>query len=450
MTIDRNKLLLAAVLIGGSLFIPLSVDATDVARWKLGETGEWTTNTNDWQGATDTPLPSPGYPGTNNSVGIGSGYVSISSQDVSVAELYMSDGALLMIDNGRTITVSNEVNYRAADHLVGYVKVPHGTFNLQNSKTGIVYGLSFELGTNTTPGYLDLGSTWGTTNGFRSDFGTLDTVLIRLTNGGFRVDASNITMRGNTAILNYGQEMTFRGDWNNSDTTVVFMVQGKGTGTIDIAGNLSFGGGNLMETIDTNGVNLIQVGGDATLTNTTLTVGVTDSLTNPAASYDLVRVPAAKTIYTNGMAFNVASNSGFKYTASLDLNRSGYDYLVITPGVFLPSVTITNPVDESLCTAVTNITIQTSVTGRSSPINKVEFYTDATNKIGTVTNAPYAMTWTNVYAGYYQLTAIATDNNGNQGQSSVVGINVQGTASDGRKVFITGGAVITYDPGCAQ
>jgi site-specific recombinase XerD len=39
---------------------------------------------------------------------------------------------------------------------------------------------------------------------------------------------------------------------------------------------------------------------------------------------------------------------------------------------------------------------------------------------------------------------------GNQGQSPVVGINVQGTASDGRKVFITGGAIIRYDPGCAQ
>lgn len=61
MTIDRNKLLFAAVLIGAGLFLPLSSNATDVARWKVGETGEWTTDTNDWQGATDSPLPSPGY-----------------------------------------------------------------------------------------------------------------------------------------------------------------------------------------------------------------------------------------------------------------------------------------------------------------------------------------------------------------------------------------------------
>mgnify|MGYP001558485197 CR=1 FL=1 len=449
MTSTRTRLLLVAVIIGDSFLLPLSSDATDVARWKLGETGEWTTNTNDWQGATDTPLPSPGYPGTNHSVGIGYSSVSISSQDVSVAELYMSDGALLTITNGRTLTVSNEVNYRAADHLVGYVSVPNGTFNLQNSKTGIVYGLSFELGTSSTAGYLDLGSTWGATNGFRSDFGILDTVLIRLTNGGLRVDASNITMRSNTSILNYGQEMTFRGDWNNSDTTVVFMVQGKDTGTIDIAGNLSFGGCQLFETIDANGVNLIQVGGDAILTNAVLTVGCTDALTSPAASYDLVRVPAARTIYTNGMSFNVASNGGFKYTASLDLNRGGYDYLVITPGQFLPSVTITNPVDESFFTAVTNITISATATARSGTITKVEFYADA-NKVGEDTTAPYSVTWTNVYAGYYELKAIATDNNGSQGLSPSIGLNVQGTKVDGRKVFITGGAVITYDPGCAQ
>ena len=60
------------------------------------------------------------------------------------------------------------------------------------------------------------------------------------------------------------------------------------------------------------------------------------------------------------------------------------------------------------------------------------------------------MTWTNVYAGYYQLTAIATDDNENQGSSPAIGVNVQGTKADGRKVFITGDAVITYDAGCAQ
>ena len=265
--------------------------------------------------------------------------------------------------------------------------------------------------------------------------------------------------------------MTFRGNWLNPDGTTTFMVYGQGLGSIDIAGNLSFGGCKLYTTIDPNGINLIQVGGDAILTNTTLTVGCTDALTKPASSYDLIRVPVDRSIYTNGMTLNVAGNGGFSYTASLDNHRGRYNYLVITPGPFLPSVTITNPVDESFFTAVTNIIIQATALGRSSRIAKVEFYAgadkvgEATNtpvqatkppknekkvKAGEVTNTLYQVTWTNVYAGYYELKAIATDNNGNQGVSPSIGINVQGTKADGRKVFITGGAVITYDPGCAQ
>ncbi len=273
--------------------------------------------------------------------------------------------------------------------------------------------------------------------------------MVSLANGGLRVDANSITMQDNSGIRNYGQEMTFRGEWLNPDGTTTFMLNGKGAGTIDIAGNFSFGGCNLYASIDTNGVNLIQVGGDATLTNAVLTIGATDALTNLAASYDLIRVSAAKTIYTNGMTCCVSSNSGFTYTASLDLNRGGYDYLVITPGVFLPSVTITNPVDEAFFTAVTNITINAAASARSGNITKVEFYADS-NKVGESTTAPYTVTWTNVYAGYYDLKAMVTDNNGNQGVSPAIGVNVQGTRSDGRKVFITGGAVITYDPGCAQ
>ena len=145
----------------------------------------------------------------------------------------------------------------------------------------------------------------------------------------------------------------------------------------------------------------------------------------------------------------VVSNGGFTYTVAVDTSRSNYNYLVITPAQFLPSVTITNPVDESFYTAITNITIDATASARSGSITKVEFFADTT-KVGEATNAPYSVTWTNVYAGCYELKAVATDNNSNQGVSSSIGVNVQGTKADGRKVFITGGAVITCDPGCAQ
>jgi len=421
--------------------------AEDYAEWQ-SLSGDWHTTTN-WADVNDVALPSPGYPTTNFNVWIGGGCVTISSQDVSIATLQLKAASILTVTNGYTLTVTNSVNYQPADAPVGFIAIPNGNVNLLNVQTGTIYGLYFDVGTNGTSGYLDLGSIWGTTNGFPANFGSLDYVLISVTNGGLRVDANSITFQDNSGIRNYGQDVTFGGDWLNADGTTVFMVNGNGTGTISIAGNFSFGGCKLYETIDANGVNLIQVGGDATLTNAVLTIGATDGLTNPAASYDLVRVPAAKTIYTNGMTFCVASSGGFTYTAAIETNRSGYDYLVITPGQFLPSVTITNPADEAFYTAVTNITVQAAAFARSGSITKVEFYADTT-KIGEKTNAPYSVTWTNVYAGYYEVKAVATDSNGHQGLSPSIGLNVQGTKADGRKVFITGGAVITYDPGCAE
>jgi len=433
------------------IFLAASLTLADeppYACWIMGVNADWATT--NWLNINNAPLPTPGYPTNTYCVDIPASAVTIGSQDISTMGLRLNHDGTLTVTNGKSFTLSDPMNFHPETKTVGYVFIPDGYVNIRNDPTGTMYGLSFTVGTNNSDGYLDLGAEWGATNGFATNFGTLYQTAISLVNGGLRVDAGSISMLNTCIVCNAGQEMTFRGDWLNQDGTTIFTVTGKGTGMIDIAGNLSFGGCSLFATIDTNGVNLIHVGGDAILTNVTMTIGCTDTLSNPASSYDLVRVPSAQTIYTNGMAFNVASNGGFTYSASVETNRSGYDYLVITPGGFLPSVTITSPANESLYQTVTNLTIQATVTGRSSPISKVEFYYDDTNKIGEATNAPYSVGWTNVYAGYYELKAIATDANSYQGVSPVVGVNVQGTAADGRKVFITGGAVITYDPGCAQ
>ncbi len=430
------------------LFGRTAAGNTNMAGWLEGQIGDWMST--NWVTPNGLALPPPGYPGNDYDVEVWAGNVTSASQDVSVASLQLQNtGTLLNITNSHSLTVRNTLNSMPSRYGMPSLNIADGTVNVLNTFTGTVRDLSVQVGGFSGDGYLDLGAVWGATNAYPSEFGTLANVLVSLTNGGFRVDASNITMQTTCTVYNAGQEMTFRGDWLNTDGTTTFMVNGKGTGTIDIAGNFSFGGCKLYTSIDTNGINLIQVGGDAILTNAILTVGCTDTLTNPAATYDLIRVPTAKTIYTNGMSFNIASNGGFAYTTAVETNRSGFDYLVITPGLYLPSVTITNPVDESFFTAVTNIPLQATASARSGTITKVEFYADAV-KVGEATNAPYAVTWTNVYAGYYEVKAIATDSNGKSGLSPSLGLNVQGTKADGRKVFITGGAVITYDPGCAQ
>ena len=188
-----------------------SVQADDYAEWQ-SLCGDWHVATN-WAGVTNAPLPVPGFPSTNYSVWIGGGYVTISSQDVSVASLQLKSGSILTVTNGVSLTVTNSLNYQPASGIAGYLEIPNGTVNILNAQTGTVSGLYCDIGTNGTTGYLDLGAIWGTTNAYPSDFGTLDSVLISLTNGGLRVDANSITMQDNSGIRNYGQEMTFRGDW---------------------------------------------------------------------------------------------------------------------------------------------------------------------------------------------------------------------------------------------
>ena len=173
----RSTYLLGTVL----LLVGLPVHADDYAQWQSGTVGDWHVATN-WADVTDAPLPAPGYPTTNYDVWIGGGYVTISSQNVTVTTLQLKSGSILIVTNGVALTVTNSMNYQAASGIAGYIQVPNGYVDILNPQTGTVSGLYCDLGTNGSPGHLDLGATWGTTNGYPSSFGILDHVLISLAN----------------------------------------------------------------------------------------------------------------------------------------------------------------------------------------------------------------------------------------------------------------------------
>ena len=59
-------------------------------------------------------------------------------------------------------------------------------------------------------------------------------------------------------------------------------------------------------------------------------------------------------------------------------------------------------------------------------MTKVEFFQGSTS-LGVDTGSPYSVTWSNVSAGSYSLTAIATDNEGATTTSSAVSITVSGS-----------------------
>lgn len=76
-----------------------------------------------------------------------------------------------------------------------------------------------------------------------------------------------------------------------------------------------------------------------------------------------------------------------------------------------PVVALTAPAANAVTVAPANLTLQATASDPDGSIAKVEFYRGAT-KLGESSTAPYQFAWTNVLAGSYSLTAVATDNRG--------------------------------------
>jgi len=93
-----------------------------------------------------------------------------------------------------------------------------------------------------------------------------------------------------------------------------------------------------------------------------------------------------------------------------------------------PSVSITNPVNgQVFAVSPTNITIQATASDNGSVTN-VEFF-NGTTLLGNDTTSPYSLTWNNVAAGTYTLTAKASDNLGGWRFSAPVTIIVNAMPS---------------------
>ena len=88
-----------------------------------------------------------------------------------------------------------------------------------------------------------------------------------------------------------------------------------------------------------------------------------------------------------------------------------------------PSVQITNPATGAVFAELATITLEADAEDSDGSVRRVEFFADATS-LGTVTNAPFSLSWTDVAAKNYALTARATDNRGGASTSAVVQITV--------------------------
>jgi hypothetical protein len=92
-----------------------------------------------------------------------------------------------------------------------------------------------------------------------------------------------------------------------------------------------------------------------------------------------------------------------------------------------PTVSLTQPSAGSTYTAPTSIALSADAADSDGTVAKVDFYADTTF-IGTSTVSPYNITWDNVPAGSYALTAKATDNHGAVTTSTAISITVNPNA----------------------
>jgi chitinase len=105
-----------------------------------------------------------------------------------------------------------------------------------------------------------------------------------------------------------------------------------------------------------------------------------------------------------------------------------------------PVVTITSPAAGATFTAPATVTLKATASDADGSVAKVEFFNGGTS-LGAVTASPYSVTWSNVAAGSYSITVVATDNAGATTTSSAVAITVGGSTNTGNCA-----GVATYQP----
>jgi len=109
--------------------------------------------------------------------------------------------------------------------------------------------------------------------------------------------------------------------------------------------------------------------------------------------------------------------------------------VTVTAGNQPPSVGLTSPANGATFTAPASIVVSANASDADGSIARVDFYQGAT-LIGSDTTSPYSVTWNNVPAGSYSVTARAVDNTGGTTTSAAHAVTVS-TATVQRRAEFT-------------
>jgi hypothetical protein len=118
------------------------------------------------------------------------------------------------------------------------------------------------------------------------------------------------------------------------------------------------------------------------------------------------------------------SSTAKQYSRNLSTNGTGIELVALVISTRNFSIAITTPANGDTLLAGANLEVRSAITNSSSTVRRVEYLTQRTGLLGTTTNAPFNLLWTNVPAGPHALQAVAYDTDGYAATSAVVNILV--------------------------
>ena len=139
-----------------------------------------------------------------------------------------------------------------------------------------------------------------------------------------------------------------------------------------------------------------------------------------------VSVPLTLVSGNNTIQFVSLTADGGPNLDELVFNTSGITSGTCTvnpPANVAPAVSITAPANNASFTAPATISITATATDSDGTIANVQFYNGST-LLGSDGTSPYSISWTNVAAGNYTITAKATDDDGAVTTSAAISIKV--------------------------
>ena len=269
-----------------------------------------------------------------------------------------------------------------------------GSTYLSAGAMGLSNSFTISAWINVLPTASNIQTVWaskagaGTANGFAlnvDNFNTTDGALRFITGDG----SSTAATSSSAGAVSFGQ-------WH--------LV----TAVVDTAANAAhiYVDGNEV----TQGANSILA--DFSRTNTVLLGKASDNSWFFHGSIDEARIQAGaqSSAWIWASWATVATNSGFAIYHSV-VNPAG------------PQASITSPVNNASIAPGSDIIVTADTSDLGGTITNVEFFANGA-ALGNTASVPYQLTWTNIPAGNYALTVVASDNAGLAITSDVVNVTV--------------------------